>query len=228
MSDHDLPQLPEGVQRLLSAERERPELDGDALARVKNRLDASLAQQPGSGGSSRRWRWVSLIACFAVGVAVGAALHAALSDGPPAPIATLPPPPPPPAAPAPPPPPEPAPPPATPAPVQARRPPKKILPTAPAEGDERDLDLAAERALIDTARTALGRAQGEAALDALRRHGDRFPAGRLVEEREALRVQALAQLGRGDDARAAAARFRKEHPRSMLLPVVDAALESLP
>ena len=231
MSDRELPELPDDVKRLLSAERERPELGGDALARVKSRLDASLARGPHSGGHARRWRWLSMLACFAVGVAVGAVLHAALGKRPPAPIATLPPPPAPPVpvAPAPPAPPEPAPLPV--APVQVRRPPKKAPPSAStvlAEDDERDLDLAAERALIDTARTALGRAQGQEALDTLRRHGDRFRSGRLVEEREALQVQALAQLGRGADAREAAARFRKEHPRSMLLPVVDAALGSLP
>ena len=58
--------------------------------------------------------------------------------------------------------------------------------------------------------------------------GERFPDGRLVEEREALRVQALAQLGRAAEAHEVAARFRRQYPRSMLLPVVDAALQSLP
>ena len=84
-------------------------------------------------------------------------------------------------------------------------------------------DLAAERAALDVARTALGRGDGPNALAACDDHARRFPRGALAEEREAIAVQALVLEHRGDDARARAERFRKTHPRSILLPAVLAA-----
>ncbi|MEA2753386.1 MAG: hypothetical protein QOI41_7529 [Myxococcales bacterium] len=84
-------------------------------------------------------------------------------------------------------------------------------------------DLAAERAALDVARTALGRGDGKNALVACDDHARRFPRGALSEEREAIAVQALVLEHRPDDARARAERFRKTHPRSILLPAVLAA-----
>jgi hypothetical protein len=84
-------------------------------------------------------------------------------------------------------------------------------------------DLAAERALLDVARTALGRGDGANALSACDEHGKRFPRGALAEEREAIAVQALVLEHRTEDARARATLFRKTHPRSILLPAVLAA-----
>jgi hypothetical protein len=52
--------------------------------------------------------------------------------------------------------------------------------------------------------------------------------GRLAEEREALRIRALAAAGRSHDARARAAAFRARFPRSLFLPVVDQVLGSIP
>jgi hypothetical protein len=84
-------------------------------------------------------------------------------------------------------------------------------------------DLAAERAALDVARTALGRGDGANALAACDEHARKFPRGALGEEREAIAVQALVLEHRTDDARARAERFRKTHPRSILLPAVLAA-----
>jgi hypothetical protein len=84
-------------------------------------------------------------------------------------------------------------------------------------------DLAAERAALDVARTALGRGDGANALVACDDHARKFPRGALAEEREAIAVQALVLEHRPDDARARAERFRKTHPRSILLPAVLAA-----
>jgi hypothetical protein len=84
-------------------------------------------------------------------------------------------------------------------------------------------DLAAERAALDVARTALGRGDGANALAACDEHARKFPRGALGEEREAIAVQALVLEHRSDDARARAERFRKTHPRSILLPAVLAA-----
>lgn len=86
-----------------------------------------------------------------------------------------------------------------------------------------DDHLAAERAALDVARTALGRGDGANALAACDEHARRFPRGALGEEREAIAVQALVLEHRSDDARARAERFRKTHPRSILLPAVLAA-----
>lgn len=87
----------------------------------------------------------------------------------------------------------------------------------------RDYDLANERALLEAARTALGRSEAASALASLERHRARYPAGQLREEREALSVQALVSLGRTDEARARAERFKKDFPKSLFLPVVDVA-----
>jgi hypothetical protein len=94
--------------------------------------------------------------------------------------------------------------------------------------EERDDDLAAERALLDVARTGVARGQPAAAFDALERHARRFPRGRLTEERDSLRVQCLVQLGRADDARREAAQFHRQHPNSLLGQAVDAAVRAVP
>jgi hypothetical protein len=86
-----------------------------------------------------------------------------------------------------------------------------------------DVDLAAERALIDRARMALARRQSGPALAALDEHTSRFPRGRLAEEREALAIQALAQAGRGAEAQRRADAFRRAYPKSVFLPAVDLA-----
>ena len=59
-------------------------------------------------------------------------------------------------------------------------------------------------------------------------HERRHPAGRLSEEREVLRVKALVGLGRGGEARHAAASFRRQFPRSVLLQTIDEMLASMP
>jgi len=249
MSEREIPPLPPEAEDLLAAERDRPGFDAGTLARIKARVDASLAQAPATrpvnGRGTRLWYAVT----FVGGLILGAVLHAALSGSAHLPVASPPVPTtasaPAPSSPSP----LPVPPAVPPAPVIVPRSPtadasprtsptsRRIRPAAraapgsgapPAEADERDLDLAAERALLDTARTALGRAQGLAALDVLHLHGAQFPSGRLVEEREALVIHALVQLRRYEEARQAAARFRRQRPASMLLPVVDAALGSIP
>jgi hypothetical protein len=111
----------------------------------------------------------------------------------------------------------------SPSPVPAPRPSTASAPAA--SGSGRDHALAAERALVESARTALSRDDAATALATLERHAARFPSGVLTEEREALAIQALARLGRSSDARARADRFRKTFPSSMLTPVVDAAVQ---
>jgi len=96
---------------------------------------------------------------------------------------------------------------------------------SPAPGTE---TLAAERSLLDEARSALRAGDAPGALGDLDLHAQRFPAGVLAEERDAMRVEALVAAGRVDDARAAGERFRRAHSGSLLQPMVEDALESIP
>jgi hypothetical protein len=77
-----------------------------------------------------------------------------------------------------------------------------------------------ELRLLRQARAAVARQDFGAALARIGEHARRFKDGRLAEEREALRVKALAGLGRSDEARRAAAAFKVRFPRSVLLPAV--------
>lgn len=76
-----------------------------------------------------------------------------------------------------------------------------------------------ELRLLQQARAAMAREDFVLAIQLLAEHARRFRAGRLVEEREALRVRSLAGLGRHGAARRAAADFEATLPRSPLLQV---------
>ncbi len=102
-------------------------------------------------------------------------------------------------------------------------------PTAVAQpGSERDATLADELTFVQTARTALVRGDAAGALASAERHRQKYPGGRLSEERESIAIQALARLGHGAEARSRAADFERVYPRSMLLPVISRALGSIP
>jgi hypothetical protein len=78
-----------------------------------------------------------------------------------------------------------------------------------------------ELRLLSRARAAVARADFAAALPPIAEHARRFRDGRLAEEREALRVGALAGLGRDEEARHAATAFRTRFPHSVLVPAVN-------
>ena len=78
----------------------------------------------------------------------------------------------------------------------------------------------AELGLLRQARAAVAREDYAAALPLIGEHVRRFKNGRLTEEREALRVKALAGVGRVDEAQRVAEAFRMRFSRSVLLPVV--------
>jgi hypothetical protein len=78
----------------------------------------------------------------------------------------------------------------------------------------------AELHLLRQARAAVARGDFAAALPAIAEHARRFKNGRLAEEREALRVKALAGLGRTEEARRAATAFEGRFPHSVLLPAI--------
>jgi len=94
-------------------------------------------------------------------------------------------------------------------------------PTVAAPGSSPADAARAELHLLRQARAAVARGDFAAALSPIAEHTRRFKNGRLVEEREALRVKALGGLGRIGEARHAAAAFRARFPRSVLLPAVS-------
>jgi hypothetical protein len=84
--------------------------------------------------------------------------------------------------------------------------------------------LAAERALLDVARSALARGEAAEALAATERHAHEYPDGALVEEREALAIKALVALGRIGEARARARALEQRFPNGLTLHAVKAAV----
>ncbi len=71
-----------------------------------------------------------------------------------------------------------------------------------------------ESQLIASARRALRSGNAAFSLQLLERAESRFPQGILVQEREALRVESLAALGRTDEARTRADAFVRAYPKS--------------
>jgi len=86
----------------------------------------------------------------------------------------------------------------------------------------------AELRWLDRARAAVARGDFTSALAGIARHEREFPAGKLAEERDALRIKALLGLGQGDKAKSAAAAFRRDFPKSALLPRVEEMLHAAP
>ncbi|MBX3186278.1 MAG: hypothetical protein KF819_04650 [Labilithrix sp.] len=89
-------------------------------------------------------------------------------------------------------------------------------------------DLLEERVLLDASRAKLSGGDAAAAMVLLAEHERRFARGRLVEERDALAVQALVNAGRYDEARTRAAALERRYPNSVYLPAVNITLESIP
>jgi hypothetical protein len=77
--------------------------------------------------------------------------------------------------------------------------------------------LSEEIKLFDSARTAVRSAQPGYALTRLDEYAKRFPKGRFSLEASALRIEALAGLGKRAQARALAQRFIARHPQSLLV-----------
>lgn len=224
------PSLPPGLTALLDAERAREGLSTAAKERILARLEHSVSLP-----RPRSFVW-PVLGAFATGLVLGAALCGVLlgsrlhtaappqvlmidSPPPPAPVLVIV---------------RPAAPPAVAPPGEPSPAARQHVAAGSAESsvqtdatDQHDSELARERALVETARTALSRKQPDV-IDLLLLHAQQFPQGRLAEERESLLVQALLQAGRADEARSHAAQFRKRWPRSLLLPVIDAAVGTIP
>jgi hypothetical protein len=84
-----------------------------------------------------------------------------------------------------------------------------------------------EVATLREIETALAE-QPHRAIDLLDRYTDECPKARFMPERDALRILALCGLGRVDEARAGASRFRAVWPSSPLQPRLDASCAGAP
>jgi hypothetical protein len=93
-------------------------------------------------------------------------------------------------------------------------------------GADSPSDLARERALLDIARADAAQGEPARVLAVVEQHRQRFPHGRLAEEREALAIRALLSLGRRPEAEARARAFRAAYPNSFLTAVIDSALSA--
>ena len=88
----------------------------------------------------------------------------------------------------------------------------------------RDDALLAEQTLLRGARRDIAKRDFAGALISVRHHEISHPKGRLTEERELLRIQALVLAGRLGEAERAADRFRRRFPQSLMLQALEYAL----
>jgi HAMP domain-containing protein len=107
-----------------------------------------------------------------------------------------------------------------------------IPPTRPSGVRSRELNArelyALELKVLQPARVAVAAANFTRALSAIAEHARHFPKGQLAEEREALRIEALAGLHHTEEARRAAAAFSARFPGSVLLPSMTGTEELTP
>ena len=213
--------LPPAMQALLDVERKMTVLPAAARARMLSRARAALAAGvatrpiPSRAPSAFRWAAAAGLACVTA-VAAGAAVYSATGRGRPA-----------------------APPAAAASPAESPAPHwsagddliANLLPLPavnPRPARTATDAVRVELRLLQQARAAVAREDFPLALQMIAEHARRFKTGRLVEEREALRVKALVGLGRRGAARRAATDFEANFPRSPLLPTVSELLDSMP
>jgi hypothetical protein len=215
------PSLPPDVRALLDHEREVPPVPATVRARAIARARAALVADVGRRAmpipaGPTRWAAVAALICLVSG-GLGAAayqIRARLARGPevrplPPPAKTV------------------APPAVVPAAPIVEVPPEPVRATATPPLSKAEA-AREELRLLRQARAAVAREDYAGALPPIGEHARRFKDGRLTEEREALRVKALAELGRTDEARRAAAAFRARFPRSVLLRAVNQMSPSEP
>lgn len=218
------------TEALIAHERELPQTPDDVRARLLSRANAAVlegppAHQPPPARALFGKPLVAGAAAVVVAAVIAAviALRSGSANAPSLPTASVSSPTPS-VAPAPPLPPSAllAPPP--PAPSAKSAPEEPLPPKARATASGREASGLEEVQLLSRARRAGARGDYAEVLSVVSEHERSFPAGRLSEEREVLRVKALVGLGRTEEARRAAAKFRRRFPRSVLLDTVDQML----
>ncbi|MDF2697032.1 MAG: hypothetical protein K0S65_5415 [Labilithrix sp.] len=101
--------------------------------------------------------------------------------------------------------------------------PSELRKVGPASGKTAAPEETSEGALLHRAHAA-NAADPRQALALTAEHSRRFPNGMLAHEREVIAIEALARLGRADEARARAATFFATYPGSAYRRRVDDAL----
>lgn len=246
MTTPELKPLDPDVLALLAHEKPVAELDGARKAAILAAVTSKLGPVPPDGGggggegtsgpapggtaaaasAGGAKAAIALAATFALGVAAGVVGDRTLAERPAQPVASV----------------------ATPPPVRAPDavPPATEVPGVPvtalpsvattarattsaaAAPPPSARGLAAERALLDVARSSLARGEAREALAAADRHAATYPDGALVEEREAIAIKALVALGRRDEARGRARELERKYPNSLVLRAVKNAVEEPP
>jgi hypothetical protein len=228
--------------RVLDALRAERAAPADARGRVRARLEAAVPEMrsSGAGGAGANGaaagalgsRLTTAVALFVAGGVTGAALLSALAGTKPARVVYV----------------------DRPVPV-AGAPAPLVLPSVapvpaaidgtpwsiarPAEdpakarhasraADPHESRLAAEQHLLDAARAAIVAGEPERAVTQLERHRAQFPDGLLVEERDAMMIEALAKSSHTAEARALAEAFRARYPGSLFAATVDSAVAPTP
>jgi hypothetical protein len=105
--------------------------------------------------------------------------------------------------------------------------PVSVAHKSPRSTSSRTSTLDAERRLLDDARASLIQGNPDRALSCLENYRKRYPQGILAEEADTMRVEALAGVGRPDDARRAAEEFSLRAP-SIYAPTVESAISTSP
>jgi hypothetical protein len=107
---------------------------------------------------------------------------------------------------------------------------KDVAPTGATERQDPDVaspQLARELDLLEKTRVYLARRSAWAALDTLETYGAAFPAGTMKTEAAALRVEALAAVGRRQEAVASGREFLAAYPQNPLAERVRGILAKL-
>lgn len=226
MTDPD--QLPPELAALFDAERTAPTTNASGRSAIRSRLAAGLAGVPLGAAASTLGGAGKIISIVAIALAAGggtvAIVHHASSSSATEMSAPAPAPPPAPVA-------RPAVVVSTPdvpaSPQLPPAPPRTPRPAAIREARHPSASAPApvtEQQLVRDAWTALSADDAPRALQIVERAAQLYPAGVLDEERDAVRIVALAKLHRIDDARAAAARFANQHPTSVHRALIERAL----
>jgi hypothetical protein len=233
MRQTDVEPLSTEIESLLAREREIEPQSAESRARAMARARAALREIPFSTSSRAWWRRAPLLAAAVLSVALAAVAIAPLRKGGPAldeqsnavqhadkavesnprggppSVATV----------------EPIP--EAPKSDVKPSPAEKVTAAPPLRSTPSNPD-ALELGLLQRARAEVAGGDFAGALVAIGEHERRFPAGRLREEREALRVKALSGLGKKSEARAAAERFKSNYPRSVLSASIEEATRPRP
>jgi hypothetical protein len=113
------------------------------------------------------------------------------------------------------------------APLPRKSPPVEAEKPAPEKPPEETCGIAGELKLLQQAQRNLQERKAEEVLTALQQASKACPGEGLEQERLALRILALCQLGRSDDARSGIARLEKDAPQSPSLGRIHAECDAL-